>query len=193
MELLAAAPDVSHCTEILQHTLEDTRTSERLLTQITVMLRKAGMRQLAECREHAHDLAQSSIAQAWDHRFRYDASRGEPGGWLYGIAVNVVRDFLKKRRKLPIQWPLHDKSFEYLLEDATRDDELPPPIDIVDILDRFSATDQELIQLFFLEQRSQLEIAELLNIKAGTLRTRLTRLRHHLREVGRRTLRERAS
>jgi RNA polymerase sigma factor (sigma-70 family) len=105
----------------------------------------------------------------------------------------VVRDFLKKRRRLPIQWPLHDKSFEHLLEAVPGEDDLPPPIDIVEILDRFSVVDQELIQLFFLEQRSQLEIADMLHIKAGTLRTRLTRLRRHLREVGRRTLRERAS
>lgn len=193
MDLLAAAPDASLCTELLQHTLEDSRTTERLLTQIYVMLRKAGIRQLVDCREHAHDLAQSSIAQAWWHRDRYDASRGEPGGWLYGIAVNVVRDFLKKRKKLPIQWPLHDKSFEHLLEDDGGHDDLPSPIDIVEILDQFSTSDQELIQLFFLEQRSQLEIAEQLQIKSGTLRTRLTRLRRHLREYGRRTLRERAS
>jgi RNA polymerase sigma factor (sigma-70 family) len=193
MDLMAASSDVSQCTEILQHTLEDSQTTSRLLTQIIVLLRKAGVRHLAECREHARDLAQNAIAQALRHQDRYDARRGDPGGWLYGIAVNVVRDFIRKQRRLPIQWPVHDKSFEYLLQHDTSYDELPSLIDMVDILDQFNSADQNLIQLYFLEQRSHHEIAEMLQIKVGTLRTRLTRLRRHLRDVGRRTLLENAS
>ncbi|MFO0816274.1 MAG: sigma-70 family RNA polymerase sigma factor [Gemmatales bacterium] len=191
MALSALQHDFATSQECLQHTLENNQTTERLMNQLTLLLRKAGVKPLQQCREQAHDLAQCCLMLALRRMDRYDAARGEPGGWLYGIAVNVVRDYLKKRRRLPIQWPVTEQSFEYLLHYQDEPfSEIPTREFLSMIRQSFSLADQRLIQLHYLDERSPAEIAELLNIKPGAVRTRLTRLRKNLRSLGQRSLQE---
>jgi DNA-directed RNA polymerase specialized sigma24 family protein len=90
MALTATQRDFATSQECLQHTLASSQTTERLMNQLTLLLRKAGVKPLQHCREQARDLAQSCLILALRRMDRYDVARGEPGGWLYGIAVNVI-------------------------------------------------------------------------------------------------------
>jgi RNA polymerase sigma factor (sigma-70 family) len=92
---------------------------------------------------------------------------------------------------LPIQWPVVEESFDYLLHYQDEPFHERPTREFLAVIrQKFSLADQRLIQLHYLEERSPPEIAELLNIKQGAVRTRLTRLRKNLRSLGQRSFQE---
>jgi RNA polymerase sigma factor (sigma-70 family) len=48
--------------------------------------------------EAAADLTAETFAQAVEHRVAYDPARGAPAAWLFGIARNQLRHYLRRGR-----------------------------------------------------------------------------------------------
>ena len=52
-------------------------------------------------RSTAEEIAQDTFLVAWDRREAYDASKGPPGPWLFGIAMHRMRhQFRSEQRRL---------------------------------------------------------------------------------------------
>jgi RNA polymerase sigma factor (sigma-70 family) len=134
--------------------------------------------------EHAADLTAEVFARAWLCRGRFrDEADGSAWPWLYGIAQNVLRDSLRKRR----------------VEDAARARlGLPPAVaadPAFDDIDRrvslkdavlralrdLPETERELLWLRVVEERPYREVARSLRCTPEAARVRVSRALRRLR------------
>lgn len=131
-------------------------------------------------RDSAEELTAEVFAQAWAGRHRYDPSRGDPAGWVFGIVVNVVRRHhrsadrqLRAYAKVPRDRASGDPS-----------DSVPGALDAaselrdtVRSLEQLPALDREMILLRAWAELSYQDIAEALGVDVGAVKTRLNRAR----------------
>ena len=132
-------------------------------------------------RAAAEDVAAAAFERAYRRRNRYDARRGSPRAWLFGIARNAALDELRRRKRvaaahIPIPSPEPDPG-----EAA----ELAAQKQAVRVaLGRLGARERELIALKYHAELSNAEIAEVIGVSvtnAGTLVHRaMTKLRETL-------------
>jgi RNA polymerase sigma-70 factor (ECF subfamily) len=135
-------------------------------------------------REHADDLAGEVFVVALARRETFDPSRGSVRAWLYGIAANLSRTRLRGERR---------RARAFARAAAERGDTAPADAVIDDLAQRarlqqvlaalatLAAPDREVIALYAWEQLSYEEIAEVLRVEIGTVRSRLARARRRLR------------
>ncbi|HEX6020686.1 MAG TPA: sigma-70 family RNA polymerase sigma factor [Solirubrobacter sp.] len=132
-------------------------------------------------RSAAEDVTAQAFERAYRRRSRYDARRGSPRAWLFGIARNAALDELRKRKRAaaaempePQPEPGPDEAAELAAQrEAVRA-----------ALHRLQPRDREVIALKYHAELSNAEIASVLGVSptnAGTLLHRaMTKLREAL-------------
>jgi len=132
--------------------------------------------------EEARDLAQDVLIRLQRGLAKYREGNFE--GWLYRTTVNAFRDRLRKRKRLredvlPDEVP--GMRTGTIVEEAVQQGELH---DVVQrALVQLPPEYREAVVLRDLEGRSYEEIAEILEIPPGTVRSRIHRGREALREL----------
>ncbi|MEG1999857.1 MAG: sigma-70 family RNA polymerase sigma factor [Evtepia sp.] len=137
-------------------------------------------------REDAEELTQTAFLNAWRGlpRFQGDSSFAT---WLYRLATNCSIDFLRrqKRRKNPDCLVSLDESetqfpdLRYAPEEMALQDELRTHIFAG--LNTLTPEHRRILQLRELDDLSYQEIADLLSLEIGTVKSRLARARLSLR------------
>jgi RNA polymerase sigma-70 factor (ECF subfamily) len=133
--------------------------------------------------EHAADLTAEVFARAWLSRSRFRARHDAPAlPWLLGIAQNVLRDSLRKRRiedaarrRLglpPTVGP--DRELEAVVE------RLSLPEAARDAVSALSEQDRELLRLRVVEERPYREVAARMRCTPQAARLRVSRLLRQL-------------
>lgn len=118
---------------------------------------------------------QETFIAVWRGAGRYQ-SQGEVGAWLWGIARRQAATWLRKHDR-------HDPVFE--IEDAN--DATMAVVQRADLqqalarLGPTGAEPRELARLVFIEERSVRDVARILEIPEGTVKSRVHRLRRRLR------------
>ncbi len=120
---------------------------------------------------------QDTFVAVWRGAGSYDG-RGAVGGWLWGIAIRRLIGLLRKRRPLPVVW--HDNgermvSAEELVLAGTEHG------DLAGALRALSPELRAVVQATVLDGLTSREAGHLLNIPAGTVKTRMMRARAELR------------
>jgi RNA polymerase sigma-70 factor (ECF subfamily) len=137
----------------------------------------------------ASDATQEAFVRAYRSIGRLEAE-GAYGGWLAQIAVNVCRDILKRPRIIArsLDEPFSDEESEYKLEipDWTDSPERTTMAqELQDVVNRavstLSADHRVVVTMHHLEGIDVLEIAEILGLSEGTVKSRLSRARGELR------------
>lgn len=132
----------------------------------------------------ARDIVAETFRVAWEQRERYDVNQGGERAWLLGIATNLIRRHWRtEERRLRVQARavrLDIGHGDPLLQvddslDASR--HLDRLVDAVGSLD---PEDRDLLVLIAWEQMTSREVAAVLGIPAGTVRSRLKRIRVRL-------------
>ncbi|MDP9303074.1 MAG: sigma-70 family RNA polymerase sigma factor [Actinomycetota bacterium] len=125
----------------------------------------------------AEDLASETFTIAFRRRFAYDLSRPDAAPWLYGIAVNLVREERRteerRLRAYARSSPADDP--EYEIQDWRLDGT------VAAALLELPLEDRNLILLHAWAQLSYDELATALGLPLGTVRSRLSRTRSKLR------------
>jgi RNA polymerase sigma-70 factor (ECF subfamily) len=128
----------------------------------------------------AEDVTAQAFERAYQRRSRFDARRGSPRAWLFGIARNAALDELRRRKRaqtaglpLPPQAPGPDEVAERAAErDAVRR-----------ALGSLGARDRELIALKYHADLSNGDIAQIVGVNANHVGTLLHRAMNQLREA----------
>ena len=131
-------------------------------------------------RAAAEDVTAMAFERAYRKRSRFNARRGSPRAWLFGIARNAALDELRSRKRAaeaqipgPLAEPGPDEAAELAAErDAVRA-----------ALSTLAAKDREVIALKYHADLSNAEIAELLGVSATNAGTLLHRAMTKLREA----------
>ncbi len=137
-------------------------------------------------KELAADFTGDVFARAFEKRARFDSSRESARPWLYGIATNVVGDYLRhrdvrKRRARAV-------GVAMLERDPNPYGQVEADVDagrfraVVDeALGGLRRGDRDTLVLYAVEGLTYAEVAEALAIPVGTVRSRLSRARRRLR------------
>ena len=126
----------------------------------------------------ADDLAADTFATAFRRRASYRPDRASLRSWLYGIAVNLLRNHWRAEQRLL------DRDAELArassAASAGADGDLGPRLAAA--LTQLSRPQREVLLLHAWADLDHDEIAATLRIPAGTVRSRLSRARASLRE-----------
>jgi RNA polymerase sigma factor (sigma-70 family) len=135
--------------------------------------------------EIARDVVGEVFRIALEQFGSYDATLGSPRSWLYGIATNLVRRHWRTEVRRIRALTLNAARPAFPSDPLARvEDQLDAKRDIdrvIDAVSRLSADDRDLLVLIAWEGCSRGEVAEILGIPPGTVRSRLNRIRTQLR------------
>lgn len=113
----------------------------------------------------AEDITQETFIRAYQHLNEFE-ERSAFSTWVWRIAHNLTVDYLRKVKK---SVEIHEESVEAPL---IKNEELEK------LLPLLPRKHRQVFELYYIEQLSQKEIAEKLDIPYGTVRSRL----HHVRK-----------
>jgi RNA polymerase sigma-70 factor (ECF subfamily) len=135
----------------------------------------------------ADDLAGEVFVAAFAGRERFDPDRGSMRAWLYGIASNVARTQARtEHRRGGATARAAGRAVGAVSPIDTATDDLASQDQLRRVraaLGQLPAADRELVVLYAWEELSYEEIAAVLEIKVGTVKSRLARARARLREL----------
>lgn len=123
--------------------------------------------------ESAEDLAQDAMASVWKKAALYSPEKGNPTTWIFTIARNLRIDKLRKERAwqpLPeghAETPSTDPSPDEIVAEQERSDRVQA------VLSQLPEDQLSVVTLSFLEGLSHSEIADLLDIPLGTVKSRM--------------------
>jgi RNA polymerase sigma-70 factor (ECF subfamily) len=127
------------------------------------------------------EVVQDTFLAVWRGAGRF-AGEGEVAGWVWGIGVRRLIDHLRKRRPAPIQ----SIPASAAGESASAEEELLLAVEHGDLgaaLTKLSPELRAVVQATVLDGLTTREAARLLDIPAGTVKTRMMRARAQLREA----------
>ena len=129
----------------------------------------------------ADDLVQDCVERALAKSHLYDPTR-PLRAWLYAVLRNLYISGLRRTGRSSVV-----KTVEDLIDG---EDAVPPEQEhglaagsVTEALDRLSPQHREVIVLVALEEMSYRDVAEILGVPVGTVMSRLSRAREHLRQL----------
>ncbi len=136
-------------------------------------------------REDAEDISQDVFVKAWKgiFEFRQDSTFAS---WLYKIAKNSAKDFIRSRERRPISAPDGDEALSQIPdgdetpEQAVLKDE--EKSEILAVIDTLPAEQKEALTYRDLMGITYLEIAEITGVTIGTVKSRISRAREHIKK-----------
>jgi RNA polymerase sigma factor (sigma-70 family) len=132
----------------------------------------------------AEDLTAETFLKVVRAAERFDAERGSPKTWILSVARNTLADW---RRRARLRQYVSIGTMHDLVSDAPSPEErLLREEEVGRLLDAVASlpdADRELIGLRYGSGLDIAELAEVLGIREGTVRTRLWRVLSRLREV----------
>ena len=140
-------------------------------------------------REEAKDLAQEAFLKAW-RGLRFYKQEAAFSTWLYRLVSNVCIDYLRqKKRRSAVSFVTADEEGEQ----PDIPDPTPTPeqqmLDrqrkeqVADAMARLEDDFRLVLTLRVVEERSYDEIAAIMDLKVGTVKSRLARAREKLRKI----------
>jgi RNA polymerase sigma-70 factor (ECF subfamily) len=128
----------------------------------------------------ADDLAAETFTIAFRRRASFVAERGSPRSWLYGIAMNLIRNHWRtEQHLLYLDARLHVEA-EYHEDSMLSDERLSAALAASHIARALASLNREQREVILLHAWADLrhdEIAVALDIAPGTVRSRLSRAR----------------
>ncbi len=122
----------------------------------------------------AQDATQNTFVRVFQNINMYDPAKGNIKSWIARIAVNEAIGLLRKQKK--VQFTQVEVSLDIV--DATVDSNLFNKLELEDVTDVINNLDDEnriMLELFFYEDYSHKEIADLLEISVELSRVKLYR------------------
>lgn len=166
----------------------DTAAFEQLVLRYQKQIYNLALR-MVKNREDAQDLAQEAFLKAWNglETFHFDAAFST---WLYRLASNTCLDFLRsEKHRGSISMTVEDEGIE---EQLAVPDPGPTPEEQVLTRETFAQLDaamaalrtehRQILTLRITNDLSYIEIADVLGVREGTVKSRLARAREALRK-----------
>lgn len=135
----------------------------------------------------AEDVVQETFLRAHKARRRFDPDRASFGTWLYQIALNYCRSYLRRKRLLTVPW-LHSTGNAPDIPDSR-----PGPEShalrseyqqlLWEAVQNLSVPLREVITLHYYMELPAVEIAAMLNCPEGTIYSRLHNARRRLAKI----------
>ena len=137
----------------------------------------------------AQDMTQDSLIRVWKGLPGYSGA-ASLSTWIYTISRNTCLTELKKRRTRPtisFDAPEMDGALERLAAAPGPEPEAGAEMDVQTMLRGLPDKYRQVITLFYLEQKSYEQVAAMLGLPMGTVKTYLHRAKKELLKLSRRS------
>jgi len=139
---------------------------------------------IAQDKNLAQDVTQEAFVRAFQ-RFGQLRSSEKFGAWVFQIGLNYLHDRWRKRqREQPVDqqtfYPLITQAAAVRVEDVVVEQECTESL--IEAFTRLPCEQRELVVLYYVEEYSVAEVAGVLEIPEGAVKSRLYRVRQVLRE-----------
>lgn len=170
--------------ELIEASLSDPRAFERIFDRHFDAVHRFAMGRIGP--QEAGDVVAETFARAFDRRHRFRLDRPSALPWLFGIAINVVRERVRRasrgvaladRVAAPVD--LQTESFEAAVADRIDAQRRRP--ELIAALQELSDAEYALLMLAVESDLTYEQMAAVLGIPIGTVRSRLSRARGRLR------------
>ncbi len=136
-------------------------------------------------RHDAEDVTQQVFVSAWNGRHTLRPDQGSPAAWLVGITKHRVADV--KTQRYRSYRNLHAVAAQTATEPSEQHDDWAEKLLLVSELERMGDPRASVLRMAFMEDKPQDEIARMLDLPIGTVKSHVRRglieLRRRLREV----------
>jgi RNA polymerase sigma-70 factor (ECF subfamily) len=142
-------------------------------------------RKFLSTRQDIEDLVQDIFVNAYRNIQSFDASQ-KFSPWIYRIAHNAFIDGIRKNVRTPFVFPDFDTLIAYPVPDESSEKEREQhemKVMINHGLDRMSPKYREVLILYYLEELSYKEIADILQVPTGTVGARVKRAKVELKNI----------
>jgi RNA polymerase sigma-70 factor (ECF subfamily) len=131
----------------------------------------------------AEEIAQEALLAVWRKASYFDPSRANASAWIFTIARNLRTDRLR-RQVLSVKYAQSEALDEESSSDPT-DDLSAAQLNrrVANALTSLSDDQLRVVKLSFFEERPHNEIAQVLGIPLGTVKSRLRLAMSHLRKT----------
>jgi RNA polymerase sigma-70 factor (ECF subfamily) len=128
-------------------------------------LRRLGDQGLAE------ELVQETFVRLWLQAGRFDPARGTVGAFVMGIARRIAIDLWRRPSSRPFEPEVGEETPQ---EPSTADpaERVIEGLTVHDALEALTPAHRQVLELFYGQDRTKAEIAELLGLPVGTVQTR---------------------
>jgi len=133
-----------------------------------------------EVAEDAADLLNEVLLVIWRKAGSLPGDHTEARMWMFGVARNVLSTH---RRASGRRSALHERLREQLAEPHGGDDQDGDGSDVQAALAQLEPLDQEVMRLLFWDGFSQAQVAALLGMPEGTVRSRTHRARQRMKQT----------
>lgn len=129
----------------------------------------------------AENLLQDVFVKAWANRLSYDAGKGRLFTWLYNIARNLCIDYYRSRQFKKTKAALLSDDIASLLGGTKMTSQIIDTIGIRKLLDMLRKEEKQIVELMYFKGLTQKEIACVMDMPLGTVKTRMSMAIKHLR------------
>jgi RNA polymerase sigma-70 factor (ECF subfamily) len=143
---------------------------EELYDRYAERLYGLGLRLLGD-RGLAEELVQETFVRLWRTADRYQPGRGSVSTFVFAIARRIAVDLWRRPSSRPFaELTEADRDRGHDPEDAT--ERLVVGLNVRDALGALSAAHREVLELLYLQDLTQAQVAERLGVPLGTVKTR---------------------
>src|ERR1700749_2962113 len=129
----------------------------------------------------AEDLAQDTMLAVWNKAGYFDPERAAASTWIFTMARNLRTDFRRRKRDPKVLAEALDHDHEPMPSDRVLTIERETRVRAA--LEQISADQAQVIRLSFFEDRPQSQIAQVLGIPLGTVKSRVRLAMSRLRAL----------
>lgn len=124
--------------------------------------------------EDAEDIVGETILKAFSHLEKLRNYK-KMKAWIFQILVNESKSYLKKRNRIEL---VEDSSL-FIQNEGKKD----TASDLLELVCQLDDSFREVLILYYFEEFSVKEIAKILTIPEGTVKSRLSRAREELKQL----------
>ena len=147
---------------------------------------KTFMQRSGSSEARAEELAQEAMLTVWRKAALFDPATASPSTWIFTIARNLRIDAFRRERRVGMA-EASDVEIEFQVDEAPLPDARLATFQIGQrvqtALDELSDEQMRVIELSFFEEKAHAEIARILEIPLGTVKSRLRLAMSRLRTL----------
>ncbi len=135
----------------------------------------------------AMEIVQDTMTNVWHKAHLFNSEKGTASTWIFTIARNIHFDMLRKQKNRK-EDVCSDDLWPVLMEQVSADspdrlEELTCLDQVHTMLERLPAKQQTVIRAIYIDGKSQQEVADVLGIPLGTVKSRARLALQRLREM----------